>query len=79
MRDAVYAATCSKSDTEKEKNIDEERKKRVFTQNSNVIFNSSFLTDNAARKNNVPESNDETSNTTQVTLGVALSAAITSE
>ncbi|PIE92020.1 hypothetical protein CO726_28895 [Bacillus fungorum] len=34
----------------RKKKIDEERKKSVFTQNSNVIFNSSFLADNAARK-----------------------------
>ncbi|KAB2491140.1 hypothetical protein F8158_27965 [Bacillus cereus] len=78
---AVYVNKRSKSDGNK---VDEESKRRVFNQNSNVIINSSQHTKTESRKqgnvemkNKKIKSNDETSNTTQVALGVALSVATT--
>jgi hypothetical protein len=78
---AVYVNKRSKSDGNK---VDEESKRRVFNQNSNVIINSSQPTNTESRKQGNAEikkkkivSNDDTSNTTQVALGVALSVATT--
>ena len=78
---AVYVNKRSKSDGNK---VDEESKRRVFNQNSNVIINSSQHIKTESRKQGNVEmknkkivSNDETSNTTQVALGVALSVATT--
>ncbi len=78
---ADYVNKRSKSDGNK---VDEESKRRVFNQNSNVIINSSQHTKTESRKqgnvemkNKKIESNDETSNTTQVALVVALSVATT--
>ncbi|MGK0535950.1 hypothetical protein [Bacillus sp. 'calajunan'] len=81
----VYVNKLSKSGSKSDGNkVDEESKRRVFNQNSNVIINSSQPTNTESRKqgnveikNKKLESNDETSNTTQVALGVALSVATT--
>ena len=71
----------SKSDRNK---LDEESKRRVFNQKSNIIINSSQPANTDARKqrnvekkNNNLKSNDGTNNTTQNALGVALSVATT--
>ena len=78
---AVYVNKRSKSDRNK---LDEESKRRVFNQKSNIIINSSQPANTDARKqrnvekkNNNLKSNDGTNNTTQNALGVALSVATT--
>ncbi|WP_255477562.1 hypothetical protein [Bacillus sp. BB56-3] len=78
---AVYVNKRSKSDRNK---LDEESKRRVFNQNSNIIINSSQPANTDARKqgnvekqNNKIESNNKTNNTTQVALDLALSVATT--
>ncbi|WP_242273169.1 hypothetical protein [Bacillus cereus group sp. BfR-BA-01538] len=78
---AVYVNKRSKSDRNK---LDEESKRRVFNQKSNIIINSSQPANTDARKqrnvekkNNKLKSNDGTNNATQNALGVALSVATT--
>lgn len=81
MSVAVYVNKRSKSDENK---VDEESKRRVFNQNSNISINSSQPANTDARKqgnvegkNNKLKTNDGANNTTQNSLSVALSVATT--